>query len=248
MQDLHNLLDVISHSLPGLQVRIGAADADQLVCGSEGNPQRIATLYQHWRQAHPEAGPHYWTVRSWTYLVWQPVYLTVLSVHLAQRMPCLSSLAQTVQNGVVSGFCLPEHCPQQAAQEALISLAASQLERLLRRQHAEFCQVQNIHGKLAQRLAADYVLAALLQVQRQLTLDNSQLRALAARWLEALGLRGSSDLLEVRLEDGRDCLSLERKACCQHFRRCDGELCSTCPKLRRDERLLRLREELAQAC
>ena len=102
--------------------------------------------------------------------------------------------------------------------------------------------MQNIHGKLAQRLAADYVLAALLLVQRQLSLDNQQLRGLSARWLEVLGLHGGSDLLEVRLEDGRNCLTLERKACCQHFRRGDGELCNTCPKLRRDERLLRLRE------
>ncbi|PIA66900.1 siderophore ferric iron reductase [Pseudomonas sediminis] len=248
MHDLHHLLDVISRSLPGLQGRIGDAEADLLVCGSDGNAQRIATLYQHWRQAHPEAGPHYWTVRSWTYLVWQPIYLTLLGVHLAQRMPCLSTLGQDVQSGVVLGFCLPDHCPQRAAEDELINLAGSQLADLLRRQHVEFCQVQSIHGKLAQRLAADFVLAALLLVQRQLNLDNQQLRGLSARWLEALGLRGGSELLEVRLEDGRDCLTLERKACCQHFRRCDGELCSTCPKLRRDERLVRLREELAQAC
>lgn len=149
---------------------------------------------------------------------------------------------------MVLGFCLSDHCPQRAAEDELINLAGSQLADLLRRQHVEFCQVQSIHGKLAQRLAADYVLAALLLVQRQLSLDNQQLRGLSARWLEALGLRGGSDLLEVRLEDGSDCLTLERKACCQHFRRCDGELCSTCPKLRRDERLVRLREELAQAC
>lgn len=248
MHDIHHLLDVIARSLPGLQGRIGVPGADLLVCGSEGNDRRIAALYHYWQQAHPEAGAHYWTVRSWTYLVWQPIYLTLLGVHLAQRVPCLASLGQAVQGGVVSGFCLPEHCPQQAMEDQLIGLAASQLEQLLRRQHAEFCQVQNIHGKLAQRLAADYVLAALLLVQRQLTLDNQQLRALAARWLEVLGLRGGSDLLEVRLDDGRDCLALERKACCQHFRRCDGELCNTCPKLRRDERLLRLREELALAC
>lgn len=248
MQDLHHLLDVISRSLPGLQGRIGAAGADLLVCGSEGNAQRIATLYRHWRQAHPEAGPHYWTVRSWTYLVWQPIYLTLLGVHLAQRALCLSSLGQCVEGGVVSGFCLAEHSVQQAAQDQLIGLAARQLDDWLRHQHAEFCQVQNIHGKLAQRLAADYVLAALLLVQRQQNLGNQQLRALAAHWLDALGLRGASELLEVRLDDGRDCLTLERKACCQHFRRGDGELCSTCPKLRRDERLLRLREELALAC
>lgn len=135
MQDLHHLLDVISRSLPGLQGRIGAAGADLLVCGSEGNDRRIAALYQHWQQAHPEAGPHYWTVRSWTYLVWQPIYLTLLGVHLAQRVPCLASLGQAVQGGVVSGFCLPEHCPQQATEDQLIGLAASQLEQLLRRQH-----------------------------------------------------------------------------------------------------------------
>lgn len=248
MQDHHHLLDILSRSLPGLQGRLGHPGPELLVCGREGNAGRIAGLYQHWCQAHPEAGPHYWTARSWTYLVWQPIYLTLLGVHLARRVPCLSSLGQEVQDGVVSGFCLAEVLSLPAVEDQAVSLAARRLQDWLCRQHVEFCQVQNIHGKLAQRLAADYVLAALLLVQRQRTLDNQRLRALAARWLDALGLRGSSELLEIRLDDGRDCLSLERKACCQHFRRCDGEMCSTCPKLRREERLVRLREELAQAC
>ncbi|MGG2398751.1 siderophore ferric iron reductase [Pseudomonas sp. SH1-B] len=248
MHDLHHLLDVISRTLPGVPWRIGCAEDEQLVCGSDGNTQRIASLYQYWREAHPEAGPHYWSVRSWTYLVWQPIYLTLLSVHLAQRAPCLASLGQSLHSGVVSGFCLAEHCPWQASESELIGRAARQLDEWLRRQHAEFCQVQSIHGKLAQRLAADFVLAALLLVQRQLVLGNEQLLVLAGQWLAALGLSGGSDLITVRLDDGRDCLTLERKACCQHFRRCDGSLCSTCPKLQRDERLLRLREELALAC
>jgi hypothetical protein len=55
----------------------------------------------------------------------------------------------------------------------------------------------------------------------------------------------SSALLEVRLDDGRECLALGRNVCCQHFRRDDGEFCSTCPKLKPEERQRRLREELA---
>jgi len=47
----------------------------------------------------------------------------------------------------------------------------------------------------------------------------------------------------VQLTDGGTRLGLQRKACCQHFRRADGELCDSCPKLPLAERTRRLREQ-----
>lgn len=126
----------------------------------------------------------------------------------------------------------------------MVEQAAAQLVRLLERQLDEFNQVSHIHPKLARLLAADCARAALLLLQRQQDLSNARLRELEARWLAALGFSGSSPLVEICLNDGRQCLALGRNACCQHFRRGDGEPCSGCPRLKPGERMRRLREEL----
>lgn len=246
--DLLHLIEVTARTLPGLSGRVGSSGRDELACGASDNPARIAALYQHWQLACPEAGPHYWNTRTWTLLIWQPIYLSLLGVHLAGRVPCLNDMGQSVCDGVVSGFCLPEHCPRQASQDALIDFAAGQLQQLVARQLQEYNAVAAMHQKMARRLEADYVLAALLLIQRQQALSNVQLHQLERRWLEALDLQGDSTLIDVRLDDGRERLALGRKVCCQHFRRADGQLCSTCPKLKQEERLARLRQELSLEC
>lgn len=247
-RDLAHVLDVTARTLPGIPARVGRSAADELACGAAGNPARIAALHAHLQRSFPEAGAHYWTVRTWTLLIWQPIYLSLFGVHLAERAPCLDGMGQTVCDNMVYGFCLPEHCPRSAAQDALIDFAAEQLRALVERQWQEFDAVAGIHRKLARRLQADCVLGALLMVQRQQSLANERLHRLEQRWLDALGLRGDSALIEVRLSDGRERLALERKVCCQHFRRADGDFCSTCPKLKQEERLTRLRQELSLEC
>jgi siderophore ferric iron reductase len=246
--DLLFLLDVTSRTLPGLNGRVGQAAREDLSLGAAYNRAHIAALYDHWRLAHPEAGVHYWSARSWTLLVWQPIYLSLLGVHLAERAPCLAQMGQSIKDGYVAGFCLPEHCPRRAAQAQLVEFAAEQLREQLAHQLAEFQSVAVIKTKMAHRLAADYVLAALLLIQRQQRFCNTQTHALEDRWLSALDLKGDSTLIDVHLDDGRERLALGRKVCCQHFRRADGVLCSTCPKIREAERIERLRQELAVEC
>ncbi|GGK04573.1 siderophore ferric iron reductase [Pseudomonas matsuisoli] len=246
--DLLHLLDVTSRSLPGLNGRVGDAHREEFRLGAAYNRDHIAALHEHWRLAHPEAGPHYWSTRSWTLLIWQPIYLCLLGVHLAQRAPCLAQMGQSVNEGFVSGFCLPEHCPRQAAPQRLIELAAEQLREQLAHQLVEFQGVVGIKAKMANRLAADYVLAALLFIQRQQGFCNGRAHALECQWLDALSLQDESSLIDVHLDDGRERLALGRKVCCQHFRRADGALCSTCPKIREAERIERLRQELAAEC
>ncbi len=246
--DLLRVLDVTARTLPGLNGRVGDASREDLRVGSATNRDHIAALYEHWRAAHPEAGAHYWSARTWTLTIWQPIYLSLLGVHLAQRAPCLAGMGQSIQDGFVAGFCLPEHCPRHAAQTQLIAFAAEQLREQMAHQLDDFQSVVGIKTKMANRLAADYVLAALLLIQRQQRFCNERAHALEAQWLEALALTGDSSLIDVRLDDGQERLALGRKVCCQHFRRGDGELCSTCPKIREAERLARLKQELAAEC
>ena len=247
--DLTQLLNAANQVIPRLQGRVGDAQQEHLRCGSPDNPQRLERLYHYWQQQHPEAGRHYWAVRSWTLLIWQPIYLSVLAVHLQGRAPALAQMGQLLNDsGFVGGFCLPAHSPQRGAVPELIRFAATQVQTVVEAQLDEFNQVASIYPKLARLLAADCAGAALLLAQRQLKHSNNQLRDLEHTWLDALQLTSRSCLEGLIASDGDEHLSLLRRACCQDFRCADGELCDSCPKLKPAERLARLQAELATAC
>lgn len=240
--DLLSLLHVTARALPGLTGEIGMAEEHHLSCGRPGNTSRVAALHRYWQQAHPEAGHHYWSARSWSLLIWQPIYLSLLAVHLGRRAPCLAQMGQSIVEGSVQGFRLPPHCPYAGNQRALIACASEQLHAFVETQLEEFNAVAIIYPKMARLLVADCVRAALLLAQRHDPVTDSALLEAERHWLDALALPGGSALVPLELDDGRHCLGMGRKVCCQHFRRTDGELCASCPKLASDERLKRLRE------
>ncbi|WP_120995016.1 siderophore ferric iron reductase [Stutzerimonas urumqiensis] len=249
-QDCHDLIQVLhvaARVLPGLTGEVGAPQGHQLSCGRPGNAAQVAALHGHWQRAHPEAGPHYWSARSWSLLIWQPIYLSLLAVHLCGRAPCLAQMGQSVADGSVYGFRLPAHCPYRGDQRALVACASEQLQAFVDSQLAEFNAVASIYPKMARLLVADCLRAALLLAQRHEPIPNEALLDAECTWLEALGLPGGGALVPLALDDGRQCLGMGRKVCCQHFRRTDGELCDSCPKLAADERLQRLRT-LAATC
>lgn len=237
---LNDLLLRVRSALPGLDGRIGSPRPDELMLD---RPQSLAALLAHWQAAHPEAGRHYWAARCWTLLVWQPIYLQVLAVRLAGQAPCLDGLAQGVEQGFVAGFCLPDHRPLQGEPQRLLRHAGAQIRGFCEQAQAVSGPLLGLHPKLAQRLAADCVMAALLHSQRLDGCGNLQLCRAADVWLAACAMSGASGLLAVPLAEGGTRLGLQRKACCQHFRRADGERCDSCPKLPLAERERRLREQ-----
>ncbi|MDC7689848.1 siderophore ferric iron reductase [Vogesella indigofera] len=239
------VLAQLARILPGLDGQVGAPASSDITVDA-ANPAPVAALLQHWQQAHPEAGPHYWGSRSWTLLLWQPVYLAVLAVHLAGCLPRLTGMAQRQHGGFVAGFSLPDAGLQHGSEAVLIASAGAQLQALSQPLLELVNQHVKLHPKMAGRLLADCLLAALLHAQRcDAQLGNPRLLALAPQWLAALAQPDASALMTVALDDGRQRLALERKVCCQHFRRCDGELCSTCPKLKPAARLALLKQELS---
>jgi len=237
---LNDLLLRVRSALPGLDGRVGSPRPDELMLD---RPQPLADLLGHWQAAHPEAGRHYWAARCWTLLVWQPIYLQVMAVQLDDQSPELEGIAQGMQQGFVAGFCLPDHQLLRADAQHLLRHAGQQIRQFCAQAHAACGALLGLHPKLAQRLAADCVMAALLHTQRTDGCGNLQLCRRADAWLDACAMRGASGLLAVQLEDGGSRLGLQRKACCQHFRRADGELCDSCPKLPLAERTRRLREQ-----
>lgn len=239
---LPELLRIAAKALPGLEGEVGPAKRHQLTCGRPGNLAHIATLHAYWQSRYSEAGPHYWSARSWSLLIWQPIYLSVLAVYLCQRVPCLANMGQTMNEGSVHGFRLPAHCPYRGDSLALIACASDQLKAFIEPQLTEFNTVTNIYPKMARLLVADCVRAALLLAQRNEPISDEALLEAERKWLAALALPGGGALTLLDLDDGRTCLVMGRKVCCQHFRRADGDLCASCPKLACDERLKRLRD------
>lgn len=242
---LGRLLPLLARALPGLEGRVGLPAPDEFAIGSAS--AAIGQLLLHLRQQHPEAGPHYWGCRSWSLLLWQPAYATVLAVELAAVLPDFSAMQQRLLPGMVAGFSLPEQMLQPAAIASLRQQAARQLTEMADCLHAQLHAQQPLHPKLAGRLLADCVAAALLRVQQQRpALANATVTDWCGQWLDAMQLPQASGLWPVALEQGGERLALERRACCQHFRRCDGTLCSTCPKLKPAARIALLRQEWAQ--
>ncbi len=164
-------------------------------------------------------------------------------MRLAGQAPCLDGLAQGVEQGFVAGFCLPDHPPLQGEPQRLLRHAGAQIRGFCEQAQAVSGPLLGLHAKLAQRLAADCVMAALLHSQRLDGCGNLQLCRRADAWLNACAMPGASGLLAVQLAAGGTRLGLQRKACCQHFRRADGELCDSCPRLPLAERERRLREQ-----
>jgi siderophore ferric iron reductase len=242
---LGQLLQQLAQALPGLDGRIDEAAADEFSLAAAS--PAIGQLLQHLRTRHPEAGPHYWGCRSWGLLLWQPAYATVLGVELAAALPDWTAMQQRLLPGMVAGFSLPAQPLRHETAASLRQPAATQLSAIAATVLPQLAAQQPLHAKLAGRLLADCVVAALLLLQRlQPARDNAAIEQLTAQWLAALDLPQASGVWPVALEQGGERLALARRACCQHFRRCDGSLCSTCPKLQTAARVALLRKEWAQ--
>lgn len=238
--ELRALFGRLRRLLPGLEGRLGAPLPGEL---DLDRPQPLRALLEHWRQAHPEAGRHYWAARVWTLLIWQPVYLQVLARRLGAGVPQLAGLGQSVQRGVVAGFSLPAHRPLDGQPAERLERAGEELRRFCRQQYAQCAPLLGLHPEMARRLTADCLLAALLHSRALDGLTPRDTHQQADAWLRACALDGASGLLDVPRADGERALALDRRVCCQHFRRADGQPCDDCPRRSRAERLARLRGE-----
>jgi len=68
------------------------------------------------------------------------------------------------------------------------------------------------------------------QAPQQAPRLRAELHTQGTAWLAALGLPGESGYLDYRGTGGEERIALDRKVCCLHFRRRDGERRSTCPR------------------
>lgn len=209
-------------------------------------PGALRALCDHWARSYPEAGAHYVALRCWGLAIWQPIYLCVMATHLDTHVPRLAGLAQPVVKGFPRGFQLPVHAPvKDAALPSRIRLAAAELNGLCPSMRTALTPLVALHARAADRLQAECVLGALLLVHRSAPglHDADDVASLGEHWLVQLGIPGGCGFFAYRARDGTPALALDRKVCCHHFRRHDGEPCSTCPKLPIDKRIARLQAD-----
>ncbi|WP_067065132.1 (2Fe-2S)-binding protein [Roseateles chitosanitabidus] len=194
------------------------------------------------RARDPDAGRAYWALRAWARLVWQPTYASVLGVELAGGVVPLDGLRWQVDadEADVSGFTLPASRFARPLPGPDRALAATQLRTLAATLLASVQTQLPLHPKAARRLLADCVLAALLRARPLTRLTDEAMRALGAEWLALLEATGDSGYLAYDTATGDSRLALDRGVCCLDDRRAGGELCNTCPRLSRAERLRRL--------
>ncbi|MDX1587569.1 MAG: siderophore ferric iron reductase [Oleiphilaceae bacterium] len=251
---MHPALEALDPPLPDPRGPVhpsagGRGKAPWLIRAGCDNRDAISALYQHWQQAFPQAGMPYWSVRCWTLLHWQPVFLAVAAVHGAGLVPPLTALSQKLGSegdykGIVAGYYLP---PRGWSRPS-IGQAGAMLERLCQELLQQLNQVTAIKPLSARRLVADTLLLALCRLPLISTaLTTRQILALSRQWLDATGLTQQSALVPVRLECGREALVLDRKGCCMDYRRQGGEICASCPRRKRPQRLQLQMEELSRA-
>ena len=238
--DLASVWEAAGRVIPGLRgAQAGAVSADALRLDDEVAWQ---ALCDHWARAYPEAGAHYLALRCWGLGIWQPIYLCVIAVHLGAPVPRLVGMSQPVKEGFPSGLHLPEHAPIEGSFAERMDAAAIELRVFCAAVRRVLKPLVALHDRAADRLQAECVLGALLAARPHTSLSDAEVIATGEAWLESLGIGGGCGFFAYRARDGTPALALDRKVCCHHFRRHDGERCRTCPKLSLDARIARLME------
>ncbi|MBP0048761.1 siderophore ferric iron reductase [Marinobacterium sp. AK62] len=228
--------------LPALPVDQGSLSAPNVMVLTRAQDGQLEALVSALAKHHPEAGRHYWSVRAWNLLMWQPVLVTLLATEVMSRPVDLLQLGQKCQDTVVAGMVLGDEILPSGV------LSRSEMGAYLREVSevtlTDLGRVIRINSALARRLLADRVLSTLLRIRPLLAeASNTRAHSLAEHWLRAAGLKSASALMEFELPDRSPALALDRKGCCQHFRRQDGGLCKTCPRQSKTTRIKRLQEE-----
>lgn len=235
---LTRLVDAAARVLPGW---LGTLQAQAQPPWFAPGAAELAALHSHLAQRYPEAGAHYWALRGWGLLIWQPVYLSVIGVHLCGLCPRSHALLQQPADGDLDDYVLADEVPFEGDESACLRPAAAQLAEGCEALLCAWREETALHPKAARRTLADSTLTALLAVQRHERRAGSACEARVqqrgAQWLAALGMAGESGYFRCQDATGAERLALDRKVCCLHFRRHDGERCSTCPKRPLQERI-----------
>lgn len=234
LADHQALCEAASSLIASLKGEPVAGEAPLLMASGtrQSAPELALALHEHWRHAHPEAGPAYWLTRSWGMLCWQSIYLAMVAVYRAGTVPALDRLGQGYQGGLVSGFSLPVAPMIRGEREVLIAAAGTRLRSHWQQLFELMAGVQRLRPGFIRPLLADDLLAALVRVPDFFEeVARDEVARDAPLWLAACGLP-SEHLAGWRPLQAQPAgePAYVRQRCCLHYKRRDGELCGNCPR------------------
>jgi len=195
--------------------------------GHSNNMEAIVTLRDCWASRYPEAGSHYLALRCWGLLIWQPIYLSVISVECSSAAPDITQMCQSVPaDGFICGYAIARHVPYRGYISDCMEYATQKIKAMCDGFRYELSQTVRLNPRAAACMQADCVLGAILATRE---CDNDACNADAIkrgeRWLTLLGLGERSRFFSFRLAGSRSLqsIAIDRQVCCHYFRRKDGE-------------------------
>jgi len=162
--------------------------------GFSDNMECIVSLRDCWAARYPEAGPHYLALRCWGLLIWQPIYLSVISVECSSAVPDITQICQPVpEGGFICSYDIAEHSPYRSCISDCMNFSARQLQMMCRELYYELTRIVRLGPRAAACMQADCVLGAILAIKKcDSSLENARAIKRTRRWLDALSLGGCS--------------------------------------------------------
>ncbi|MDR9829004.1 siderophore ferric iron reductase [Vibrio sp. FNV 38] len=192
--------------------------------------EAIHTLYERIALNHPEGGAAYWMTRTWESLIWQPIYISFMSVYAFQTLPDIKSMAQQIQGSFVAGYQFPDTTHQHGSVQELVSKACAQLRELFDHYLQAMNQNIRIRPGYASHLTADLVMNSIAKMQAmQPEFSHSNLLDEAQLWTKALTLPKKHIEGFTAQPDGSG-TKYTRTSCCLFYRCESGSLCVDCPR------------------
>lgn len=225
--DIHTVFPGLSGDLYDQQDSVVLLDRAPAIC-------HISALYQALQVEHPEGGRIFWSSRIWNLLIWQAVYVSILSVQLLNKTPGLEGFGVSIRGIKVDSYTLSTPSIYYGRHEDLLRFSGNQMRRLNDIIYHSVNRIVPLSFKLAQRLETDCIVSALL-FQNTIAAKAKQkvIEELIAQWLVATGLpekRGTFSLPQANDSIGLD-FGFKRQVCCQEFRLLGRQRCDTCPSI-----------------
>jgi siderophore ferric iron reductase len=207
----------------------------------QDNSAFVAELYGRLRANYPKARRPFHATRLWNSLIWQPVYLAAIAVHVHGALPDLGGLSQSRQNLDVTGYRLQPGPQVSGTVEEMIAVAGPKLRAMADVMLAEINAVGPLKRPPAMHLLADRVLtvmAALPRYRADISPDDQH--RFCGLWLDAMGLAGLGALETLDLPGGQKAVVIDRQGCCLDYLAMPDAYCVSCP--RQDDEVRRERQ------
>ena len=218
-------------SLQGRELDTHLTGSPTLLSPASAQPC-LNNLHIELSKAYPEAGMPYWRIRSWELSCWQPIYLALICVYHIKHVPStLHQIHQDQKQDYISGYALSDGDWFTGEHEALVQYAAQQIKTLFDALQTTHLNLFGGRKVLYQAILADLFMGAMVNAGQAFATKEA-IESEYLLWAKPLKL--PTNCSKNIIQD-TDKLTFNRRTCCLHFRRDDGNLCNNCPRLQKEK-------------